>query len=342
MYRKVVRPLLFALDSETAHEILIQASKCTPSFLLKNFVPSLVGNTEYHSLQCSVMGINFRNPIGLAAGFDKNCEVPELMSLLGFGHLEIGTVTPKPQYGNPKPRIFRLTKDSALVNRMGFPSKGAEEVKLNLTRYLERNQKRPVIGVNIGKQKETPLEKAPEDYMLVAKEFDNLADYFTINISSPNTPGLRALQEPDRLKPIIDSVRSVTKKPIVVKLSPDLDDESLKTIVQFLISQKVNAISATNTTTGVLNIKSEERPEGGLSGKPLLSLSTTVIQKISEIAKGSVPIIGMGGVFNAADVNTLMKAGASLVQIYTALIYEGPFLLSKILKDLNTHTDRSK
>lgn len=334
MYKSLIRPLLFLLDSETAHDILVKSVSIAPNGLLKPIL-GCRAESQAPTLKRELMGLSFKNPIGLAAGFDKNCEAPELFSLLGFGHLEIGTVTPKPQPGNPKPRIFRSPKDRALVNRMGFPSKGADVVKQNLKRFLDKNSVRPVIGVNIGKQKDTPLDRAHEDYSCLAKVFSDLADYFTVNISSPNTPGLRDLQEPERLKSILAAVRGETSKPVVVKISPDLSDDALKEIVELLVVEKVSGIAATNTTIDKIPLAINDRPEGGLSGSPLFSKAKNVVQRIKVHSNGKLPIIGIGGIASASDAKAFFDAGASLIQIYTGLIYEGPRVVCKILRGLD-------
>ncbi len=286
-------------------------------------------------------GLNFSNPIGLAAGYDKDGSGWRGLASLGFGHIEIGTVTPKPQYGNSKPRIFRLPAEKALINRMGFPGLGEEFVKKNIIKPLPNNL---VLGVNIGKNKDTPLESADQDYLRLLRTFAPLADYLTVNVSSPNTVGLRRLQERqplDQLLRVLNKERETLdfvnklKTPILVKISPDLSDPELNDILDVVLVNKMDGVIATNTTIsrdGVISDLAHE--SGGLSGKPLFARSLEMIGKIYHYTNGRLPVIGVGGIEDANGVQKMMDAGAVLVQLYTGLIYKGPGLVKRILLDL--------
>jgi dihydroorotate dehydrogenase len=288
-----------------------------------------------------VFGLRFRNPIGLAAGYDKDGIGWRGLALLGFGHIELGTVTPLPQPGNPHPRIFRLVNHYGLVNRMGFPGRGAEFLAGQLQNNIQRDL---ILGVNIGKNAATPMDSAADDYLSLIRRFASLADYLVINISSPNTAGLLRLQARhalDKLLTLLMIARQEEEKllnkrvPLLVKLSPDLSKLELKDALDVMIHHRVDGVVATNTSTnrGIVNNKPVE--VGGISGKPLQELSTDVVRKIHALTSGDLPIIGVGGISNTSDARSKLDAGAALIQIYTGLIYQGPGLVKNILKDLN-------
>jgi dihydroorotate dehydrogenase len=286
-------------------------------------------------------GLNFSNPIGLAAGYDKDGLGWRGLACLGFGHIEVGTVTPKPQAGNPKPRVFRLVPDQSLINRMGFPGKGEEFVKKELSRKRPKNL---ILGVNIGKNKDTPLEFAENDYLQLLRSFAMQADYLTVNISSPNTAGLRRLQEREALDHLLSKIYTEREQlaslipgylPILVKLAPDLSDGELDDALDVILANKMDGVIATNTTLSREGLKSQMALEsGGLSGQPLFSRSQEMVGKIFQRTGGRLPVIGVGGIFNANNAQKMLDSGAVLVQVYTGLIFEGPGMVKKILQEL--------
>ncbi|MGV8018424.1 MAG: quinone-dependent dihydroorotate dehydrogenase [Ignavibacteria bacterium] len=288
--------------------------------------------------------MRFRNRLGIAAGLDKNGELIEFWDTAGFSHIEVGTVTPLPQPGNPKPRLFRLVKDKGIINRMGFNNKGAEHIRKKILKAKKRTRKDFVIGVNIGKNKQTPLENAFEDYAKCLDTLYEAGDYFTINISSPNTEGLRELQGRKFLKDLLFEIimkrneimkaRNLPEKNIFLKIAPDLTDEEIKSIYEDSVYYGLNGIIATNTTITRDDLKTKIEEGGGLSGKPLKAMSDEVLKKLSELNrdKKDFILIGAGGVFNASDYKDKMLYGADLVQIYTGLIYEGFGIAKKILR----------
>ena len=288
-----------------------------------------------------IFGIKFANKIGLAAGYDKDGLGWRGLASLGFGHIEIGTVTPEPQMGNPKPRIFRLIKDKAIINRMGFPGRGAEFVERQLKGSKPEGL---ILGINIGKQKETLLENAHIDYVNLIKKFYKYADYFAINISSPNTVGLRELQRQKYLSDLLEKIifarneqRSITGKriPLPVKLSPDLTCEELIESLDVLIEKGIDGIIATNTTLAMEGLASIKNEAGGLSGAPLTARNTEIIRLINKHTEGKIPIIAVGGIMSAEDAAEKIKAGASLVQIFTGLIYNGPSLIKSCIFEIS-------
>lgn len=292
----------------------------------------------------SAFGLTFPNVIGMAAGFDKDVRVVSGLAALGFGHIEVGTVTPKPQAGNPRPRIFRLKQDEALINRMGFPNGGLAAAVPRLKK-LAQSPRDYVLGVSLGKQKETPLAEAADDYILVMQQVYRYADYLVINISSPNTPGLRDLQGGNYLGHLLKTLRTETarlaqsshvpERPLLVKIAPDLTDGELDEILRAVIDHKIDGIIATNTTLSRVGLRSSRQQEkGGLSGAPLSQRSTEIISHIHKEANGQIPIIGVGGVKTAVDVQAKLDAGATLVQLYTGLVYEGPGLIGRILREM--------
>lgn len=338
-----MRPLLFLLSPEAAHhfvEFILKISFKIPG--IKSIVHSShqVNNPK---LERTIFGIRFPNPVGLAAGFDKNAKLFDEISALGFGFIEIGTVTPLAQPGNPKPRMFRLKEDEALINRMGFNNDGAKAI----AKRLRKKKSHIIIGGNIGKNKSTPNEKAIEDFEICFRELYDVVDYFVVNVSSPNTPGLRELQEKGPLKNILNSLQKLNSelttdgkpKPILLKIAPDLTHEQLNEIIEVVLETKLNGIIATNTTISREHLHTssselEDIGQGGLSGKPLANKSIEVIRYISERAKKRFAIIGSGGIHSAEDAFEKLNAGADLVQVYTGFIYEGPSLIKKINKRL--------
>ena len=294
---------------------------------------------ESKKIEREVFGIKFKNPVGLAAGFDKNGEYVEAFSGLGFGFIEVGTVTPLPQPGNEKPRMFRLPEDEALINRMGFNNKGVEVMAERLRR-LKIKAPEIVIGGNIGKNKVTPNENAVNDYVICFDKLFDVVDYFVVNVSSPNTPGLRELQEKEPLKALLNTLQQRNSKnnisrPILLKIAPDLTNEQLDDIVEIVQETGIAGVIASNTTLGRQGLQNNFKSEmGGLSGKPLTLRSTEVIRYLAQKSNQSFPIIGVGGIHSAQDAKDKMAAGASLVQLYTGFIYEGPGLIKRICKGL--------
>lgn len=291
-------------------------------------------------LEREVFGLRFKNPVGLAAGFDKNAEYIEDMAKFGFGFIEIGTVTPKPQPGNDKPRMFRLVSDEALINRMGFNNQGAD-VAAGRLQHL-KNKDGVIIGGNIGKNKITPNEEAVNDYIYCFHSLYDYVDYFVVNVSSPNTPGLRDLQEKGPLMHILNTLQELNKqkpalKPILLKIAPDLTDSQLDDIVDIVTETKIAGVIATNTTISREGLTSDPKlinEAGGVSGKPLTKRSTEVIRYLATKSNHAFPIIGVGGIHSAEDAIEKLNAGAALVQVYTGFIYEGPALVSSICKEL--------
>ena len=340
MYQ-LVKKYLFTLDPEVAHERTIAALKLAKRTKMTGVLRSqyTVRDERLHS---ELWGIHFPNPVGLAAGVDKNAEVYEALASLGFGFVEVGTITPLAQPGNDKPRLFRLVEDEAVINRMGFNNEGSEEAAKNLERFQTA---RIPIGINIGKNKVTPNERAANDYTAYLERLYQYGHYFVINVSSPNTPNLRGLQQTEGLKALVKEIQKKKKeledkgmapKPILLKVAPDMADEQMHDIVQLAVSEGLSGIIATNTTIsreGLIN-ETYRNETGGLSGKPLAQRSTQWIKKIYEEVGGKLPIIGVGGIFTGDDAYEKIRAGASLVQVYTGMIYEGPSIVKKINKRL--------
>ena len=335
---KSLRPLIFLNDPEQAHHATINLLALGGSLGLGRGIIRAMFPVQHNGPEVKAFGLTFPNPLGMAAGYDKEGTAWRGLACLGFGHVEVGTVTPRPQPGNPKPRVFRLVEDEAVINRMGFPGNGAE----SMLRHL--NQPKPkglVLGVNIGKNKSTPLESAAEDYVTLVRAFAAKADYLAVNISSPNTPGLRTLQQRAALEALLNPVaaeRSAQVKalnkpvPVLVKLAPDLSDEELDASLEAIQSAGMDGVIIGNTTLrrdGLVSSKSFE--EGGLSGKPLNDLNTTMIKKVYARMRGELPIVASGGVMCTADAQRKLEAGAVLVQVFTGLIYEGPGLVCNIL-----------
>jgi dihydroorotate dehydrogenase len=333
MYKSIIRPFFFRFDAEEAHHFAMNALR-VPLFS-KSIAPfAKVNNPQ---LNVNLWGINFGNPIGVAAGFDKDGTCLPAWENLGFGYAEIGTITPRPQPGNPLPRIFRIPSHQALINRMGFPNDGLETI---IKRFdaLKKSGKWPhiPIGINIGKQKSTLLDEAGKDYLECFLALKPYADYFAINISSPNTPGLRQLQQKDALnqilRPIVEANLGGDSKPVVVKIAPDLVEKDIMAVLECIMENQLHGIIATNTTIDKTAVPLKE--DGGLSGAPLRQHSTDIIRFISKETGGKLPIIGVGGIFTADDAKEKLDAGASLLQIYTGFIYEGPLVVRSICDGL--------
>jgi dihydroorotate dehydrogenase len=331
MYRQVVRPLLFRLDPEWVHHASLAAMTRTP---LASALASFACR-DFPSLERQLFGLTFPNPIGLAAGFDKNAEGVNVWPQLGFGFMELGTVTPRPQPGNPRPRIFRLPVEQGLINRLGFPNVGVEEVarRLEKIKTAGRWPKTPV-GLNLGKNKDTPLAEAGRDYVACFRRTCNLADYFVVNVSSPNTPGLRDLQQGALLDSILAPLRDedpACSRPLLIKIAPDMTEEQLAAIVAAVDKHRLAGIVATNTTIDKQGLSVQE--EGGASGRPLTARSTAVIRSLRRMT--DLPIIGVGGIFTAADAREKLEAGANLLQLYTGFVYEGPLVVRHICEELD-------
>ena len=297
-------------------------------------------------LEREVFGLKFKNPVGLAAGFDKDAKLIDEMAMLGFGFIEIGTLTPKPQAGNPQPRLFRLPEDEALINRMGFNNGGVKEA----VERLKKRKSDVIVGGNIGKNKITPNENAVDDYLICLDALHPYVDYFVVNVSSPNTPNLRDLQEKEPLKALLSAVKQANDqkpkpKPILLKIAPDLTDGQLDDIVEIVLETKIDGLIATNTTIDRSQLKSDPKKvkeigAGGVSGKVLGKRSTEVIRYLSERSNKAFPIVGVGGIYSAEDAIEKLEAGASLVQIYSGMIYEGPGLIKRIKKGLLAYFSR--
>ncbi len=335
MYKAIIRPILFWFDPEKVHHFtfsLIRTISKLPGF--KSLFKKLY-LVEDKKLERELFGLTFKNPVGLAAGFDKDAKLFNELSNFGFGFIEIGTLTPKPQDGNPKKRLFRLKEDSAIINRMGFNNGGVEEA----VERLKKN-KGVLIGGNIGKNKVTPNEDAVKDYEICFNALFDYVDYFVVNVSSPNTPNLRALQDKEPLTELLKALQVLNfqkpkSKPILLKIAPDLTNEQLDDIIDIVKTTKIDGVIATNTTISREGLQSKNKSEiGGMSGKPLKSRSTEVIKYLSEKSNKAFPIIGVGGIHSAEDALEKIEAGADLVQLYTGFIYEGPKLITSINKAL--------
>jgi dihydroorotate dehydrogenase len=328
LYRNFFRPLLFTLDPESAHDLAMRSLHWLSG---NRFLLQPLHRFQPPRSPATLFGINFPNRIGLAAGFDKNGVALPAWAAMGFGFIEIGTVTAKPQPGNPKPRIFRFPKQQALINRLGFNNDGADVVANRLRRWQETGQWPAVpVGINIGKSKTTELSDATSDYLHSFRRLQRFADYVVMNVSSPNTPGLRTLQESDMLSALLRGVREEnrTNKPIVVKIAPDLSDEALDEIIAACTENDVAAIIATNTTIDRPHMPSDRDQTGGLSGAPLREKSTAMVRSITS--RCQIPVIGCGGIVDGDSAREKIDAGAVLVQIYTGLIYRGPGLLREV------------
>ncbi len=337
LYRRIIRQLLFNLNPELVHDAVIKGARAAQALPLLNSMVGLLAKAK--DIPVTVAGVHFRNPVGLAAGFDKNCEAARFLAGLGFGFLELGTVTLRPQPGNPKPRLFRLRESRAIINRMGFNNAGAWEA----ARSLERLGPLPVpVGISIGKNSDCSIDEAPANYLGSLRALYPFGDYFAVNVSSPNTLQLRSLHAGERLRrlvePLLDFASGQKKaKPFFVKIAPDLDQAELEAAVELAAGMKFGLI-ATNTTVNRSAVPERWRSyEGGLSGRPLRELSNAVLARTAALAAGRVPIMGSGGVFDGPGALEKLKLGARLVQVYSGLVYEGPFLVKEILEYLDRH-----
>lgn len=329
------RSLLFKLDPEVAHHLTLQlvrmAGIVPPSRWLLEWMFSAPPKPVH------AFGLTFRNPVGLAAGYDKDGVAVYGLSALGFGHLELGTVTPRPQPGNPKPRVFRLIEEQGVINRMGFPGRGMQYASKQVSAIRKRSGG-VVLGLNLGKNKDTPLENAAEDYITLMRTFAPLADYLAINISSPNTVGLRRLQGREMLETLLEQIRVErltlnVRRPVLVKIAPDLSEDELDDAVGAILDKGMDGIIATNTTLSREGIRSPLGAEsGGLSGRPLTALSDSVLEKVVARVNARVPVIAVGGIMTPDDAKRKLDLGATLIQVYTGLIYAGPGLVKAIIR----------
>jgi len=335
----LIKNLLFHLDPEQSHHLAMQSLQLSYQLGLTRCF------SRPQTTPITIMGLTFPNRVGLAAGLDKNADYVDALAALGFGFIEIGTVTPKPQEGNPRPRLFRLIKQEAIINRMGFNNKGIDYV----AKRLEKMQYRGVLGVNLGKNKDTPLENAADDYLLGFRALWKFASYITVNISSPNTPGLRDLQQMDLLTHLLITLKHEQKAillsqkryiPLVVKISPDLSAQELSELAAVLLHQQIDGVIATNTTLDRQSIKDSPlaKEVGGLSGRPLLARSTQIISQLHTLLQDKIPIIASGGVMDEKAAAEKLKAGASLLQVYTGFIYQGPNIILETAVDSLYHT----
>ncbi|QFU23098.1 quinone-dependent dihydroorotate dehydrogenase [Shewanella eurypsychrophilus] len=332
MFYKIAQKVMFQMDPERAHHLALNSLKSTANSPLDCFYAQ-----QFEPAPVECMGVTFPNPVGLAAGMDKDGECIDGFHAMGFGHIEVGTVTPRPQPGNEQPRLFRLKPAKAIINRMGFNNKGVD----NLVANLKQAKSGALVGVNIGKNKDTPVEQGKDDYLICMEKVYQYAAYIAVNISSPNTPGLRSLQYGDLLDDLLGSLKAKQKDlaekhgkyvPIALKIAPDLSPDEIEKIAESLIKNEFDGAIATNTTLsrdGVSGLQNATE-SGGLSGKPLNALSTLVIKQLSECLKGKIPIIGVGGINSSTDALDKIDAGAAMVQIFSGFIYQGP----KLIKDI--------
>jgi len=331
-----LRSLLFQLDPETAHDWTHRWLSAAPTWPMR-----LIFKTCVPDAPCRVMGLDFPNPVGLAAGLDKDGECIKAWEALGFGFIEVGTVTPRPQPGNPRPRMFRLPQAQALINRMGFNNRGVDY----LVEQVRHARFKGVMGINIGKNADTPVERATDDYLIGLRKVYPWASYVTVNISSPNTPGLRNLQYGETLDRLLAALKEEQQRladvhsryaPLAIKIAPDLTDADVRTVGQALLRQGMDAVIATNTTFSRAGVESlpHAQETGGLSGAPLMARSTEMVRQLADILEGRLPIIAVGGILSGADAAAKIAAGASLVQIYTGFIYRGPELIREAVQAL--------
>lgn len=348
MYKKIIRPVLFRFNPERVHHWTVGALRFAGSLpVLRDIVYNMFTVADPR-LERDVLGMKFPNPVGMAAGFDKDAKVYKELGMLGFGFVEIGTVTPLPQPGNPKPRLFRLPKDRALINRMGFNNRGME----NAAHNLRGRQAKPIVGVNIGKNTLTPNESAPADYLKLFRGLYEFADYFVVNVSCPNVAGLACLQTGEYLLSIVGPLLEFRKgqneyKPVLVKISPDLTREEIDSVVKVVMKTSVDGVVATNTTTvreglHISRKKLGQIGNGGLSGAPLTKMAIEMVRYVHEKTEGRYPIIGTGGMMTPQDALDMLDAGANLVQVYTGMIYNGPSFAKQICKALLARMDKKQ
>ena len=335
MYKKLIKPILFSIDPEKIHDLIFFLTNLAFKIPFVSFINSRFFTLTNPNLETELFGIKFPNPVGLAAGFDKNAKLFNEFSSFGFGFIEIGTVTPISQDGNPKKRLFRLTKDDAIINRMGFNNVGVDKVVNRL-----KSNKNIIIGGNIGKNKKTHMNEANQDYLICFEKLFPYVNYFAINVSSPNTENLRDLQHKKSLKILLQSIQKKNQsyscpKPVLLKIAPDLSNKELLDIIDVVKETSIDGIIATNTTLSRDNLNSSNdliNQKGGLSGKPIADKSTAIIKFLHKKSNGSIPIIGVGGIMCANDAIDKIKAGASLIQLYSGFVYSGP----SIVKEINT------
>lgn len=350
LWNYIARPILFSFPAETAHELAMSCYSAVAKIPLADRVIRSVFQYNDERLAIARFGINFKNCIGLAAGFDKNARWFNELSYLGFGHIEVGTLTGQPQPGNDKPRLFRIAKDRGLINRMGFNNLGSPTVAENLARFKTKC----VLGINIGKTKVVEIENAVDDYLASFRRLFAYADYFTVNVSSPNTPNLRQLQDREPLQKLLGAVQrenalvalqqNVPAKPILLKIAPDLDESALEEIASIAIETGTAGIIATNTTTSRAGLQTATRRlmqigVGGISGGPLTNVSRRIVSKLFRAVEGRLPIIGVGGIMQPDDAWKMICSGASLIQLYTGFVYGGPFFARSVLKHLSKKLD---
>jgi dihydroorotate dehydrogenase len=343
MLYALARTALFRLDPEVAHDLALK------SLAALGRRADWLGAGESRDETCRAMGLEFPNPVGIAAGLDKNGEYVDALAALGFGFIEVGTVTPRPQPGNPRPRLFRLEEHGALINRMGFNNQGVERLLANVGRAKFRG----ILGINIGKNFDTPIERAADDYLACLEAVYARASYVTVNISSPNTKNLRDLQSGDRLGDLLAALMERraalarhhgATKPLLLKVAPDLDDAQVDAIAALAIAHRIDGLIATNTTLARDDVAGHRHAQeaGGLSGRPLLVPSTRVLRRFAQALGGRVPLVGVGGIFSGADARAKLEAGASLVQVYTGFIYRGPALIAEARRVLRAVRPRAE
>ena len=339
MYRTLLRPFLFRVDAEHIHNFSFGFLNTVMRIPMAGWIAGKVYQLEDPRLEREVFGLKFKNPIGLAAGFDKDARLLQRWQKLGFGFVEFGTVTPRPQVGNPKQRLFRLPKDLAIINRMGSNSGGVDAMVGRLSKMKKGNL---VVGANIGKNKDTPNEKAVEDYLICLEKLFPYVDYFVVNVSSPNTPGLRSLQEKEPLTKILSRLQTYNQaqekpKPLLLKIAPDLTEEQLDDIIEVAQNTQLSGLIATNTTISRADLNTNEAElnkigNGGLSGQPLTHPALEVLHYLHQKTNGRIPTIGVGGIMEPLDAKMRMEAGASLIQVYTGFVYHGPGFIKRLLR----------
>jgi len=343
LYKTLIKPVLFKFPAENAHHISTKLFRLILSIPILSFLTKQYFKLEHKDLETEVLGLKFSNPVGLAAGFDKDGKYYDTMSILGFGFIEIGTVTPLAQVGNPQPRLFRLPSDGGLINRMGFNNEGVDAL---VERLKKRKKGSVVIGGNIGKNKNTPNDQALNDYEICFEKLYPHVDYFVLNVSSPNTPGLRSLQDKEPLTQLLSHIVDLRKaklqyKPVLLKIAPDLNFEQIDDVLDILKEVKIDGIIATNTTISRDNLKTNHKDienigNGGLSGLPLQQRALEVVRYIRE-KNASIPIIGVGGISHVNHASEMLEAGANLVQIYSGMVYQGPSFVKKIKINLQSY-----
>ncbi|MEM6343484.1 MAG: quinone-dependent dihydroorotate dehydrogenase [Bacteroidota bacterium] len=342
MYRSLIRPFLFRFDPEKIHNFTFKFLKATQSLPFGGPISRMAYRLEDPALEKEVFGLKFKNPVGLAAGFDKDAKLLHHWRNFGFGFVEFGTVTPRPQGGNPKQRLFRLPKDMAIINRMGFNNAGVDAM---VKRLQKMNKGDLIVGANIGKNKDTPNHQAVEDYLICFEKLYPYADYFVVNVSSPNTPGLRSLQEKGPLTNILSRLQELNQskdspRPLLLKIAPDLTNEQLDDIIEVAQTTNLAGLIANNTTISRKDLNTtatelEEIGNGGLSGQPITHRSWEVLHYIHEKTAGKLPLIGVGGIMEPLDAKMRFEAGASLIQIYSGYVYQGPSFVKRLLRAIS-------